>query len=450
MMAQYLMSLDLGGSAAKGLLVDAATGQSFSSEKPWSNLKDAKYGVFALNLDLVAIWKALGDISKALISESGISASEIMGLAITSMRHTTIVLNGAEEILLATPNLDARALAEAANISEEHGEEIYSITGHWPSAIMAGARLKWLAEKEPSLFAEAKTFFTLADWVGFKLTGQKTAEASLAAETLLLDLKKREWSEEVLRYLSLPKHLFPPIINAGQAIGTLISDAAKHLGLKEGLLVAAGGADTQAGLLGMGIYESDKLGIVAGSTTPVVLTSNQVFIDPQRRTWASLTLIPGQYICESNAGSMGSALELFAKMLYADSHNPLFALNQDAAKLKPGETSVLSTAGAQLFNGSAVSIPLDSLTLSSMSLGSGLEGRMQVSRSILEGMAYGVLANLDQIKEVASNRPDKAFIGGGMSRSAVCLKWLQICLIYPLLFPKTLMQLLSARASVQG
>jgi len=193
--------------------------------------------------------------------------------------------------------------------------------------------------------------------------------------------------------------------------------------LKTGTIVAAGGADTQCGLLGMGIYEVQKLGIVAGSTTPVMLTTDKPLMDSKNRTWCGLTLISGQFVVESNAGSMGTTLEMMGKMLYAESRNPLTALNAEAQKIKAGQCTVISSAGAQVFNGSAISIPVDSITLSSMGVTPGPSVRMQVARGILEGMAFSVRANYAQIYEVAKTTPTQVYVGGGMTRSKL---WTQI------------------------
>jgi sugar (pentulose or hexulose) kinase/phosphoglycerate dehydrogenase-like enzyme/ribulose-5-phosphate 4-epimerase/fuculose-1-phosphate aldolase/putative sterol carrier protein len=419
----YLMSIDIGGSMGKCLLLNNHTAEVKVSCCEWTHFEATEHGSLAFDLDTEHIWKEIGKMSREVMAEAGITADDVVGVSVTSMRHTTVIMDAEGNAIFATPNLDARALAESVEIADDHGEEFYNISGHWPSPIMSAARLLWVQDKMPEVLAKADAVMAMSDWISYQLTGEKTAEAVQASETMLFDLKKRNWSKDILKALGLPEKLFPKVVNAGDKIGTLTEAAAEHLGLKVGTPVAAAGADTQCGLLGMGITETGNLGIVAGSTTPVMLVTDEPYLDKEHRTWAGLHLIPGQFVCESNAGSMGSALELFSDMLYADSHSPITAMSLDAEKVAPETCAVLSTAGAQIFNGSAISIPIDSITLSTMDLQADVSARGKLARGILEGMAFGVKANLKQINEVSSKEPNKVFVGGGMTRSKL---WTQM------------------------
>ena len=94
------------------------------------------------------------------------------------------------------------------------------------------------------------------------------AERSQAGETLLYDLERDDWSEALAGSLGLPQHLLPPTVDAGTRIGSLSEVAASDLGLASGIPIAAGGGDTQCGLLGAGVLEPRTWGSSPGPPFP--------------------------------------------------------------------------------------------------------------------------------------------------------------------------------------
>ncbi|MCX6035124.1 MAG: hypothetical protein NTV38_09130, partial [Chloroflexi bacterium] len=160
-----------------------------------------------------------------------------------------------------------------------------------------------------------------------------------------------------------------------------------NLGLLPGIPVAVGGPDTQCGLLGAGVVSAGQIGVVAGTTTPVQMAVDHLVIDPEMRIWTGLHIIPDLYVLESNAGQMGSTLEWTARLMHADALNPVAMLAAEAEASIPGAHGIHSTIGAAVFNASALEPPVDNLTFSSVIARLGEEGRADVARAVLEGMA---------------------------------------------------------------
>lgn len=414
---KFTMSLDIGGSAGKCLVYDHESKRSFVSSVSWSSRAAREYGSLAYDLDLDAIWAALGRLSRDALATAGAKPEDVAAVAVTSMRHTTVAVDAAGNTVFATPNLDARALAEAAAIADDHGDEFYGISGHWPCPIMSAARLVWLRERLPEEYARVSAVMTASDWAGWRLSGVMAAERTQAAETMCLDLATRSWSSRVIGALGFPDTFFPPLVDAGATLGRLGTEGAELLGLGEGTAVVAAGADTQCGLVGMLALSPGEAGIVAGSTTPVMLISDKPVIDPAAKTWTGLHSIPGRYVLESNAGSMGTALGLVAGAMYADAPSPIAALLAEASSLSPGESSAVSTVGAQVFNASAIGVPVDSVTFSSMALRGGKPGRAELARAVVDGMAFGIRANIAQLRSVFGREEGAVRAGGGMTRS---------------------------------
>jgi autoinducer 2 (AI-2) kinase len=419
----YLIGLDIGGGGGRCLLVNPDTGDitiTFRYWPPQTMPQSADWG-FDLNIDL--LWRVLGEITKECITNADISAKDVVGIAATSMRQSVVVIDKEDKVLLATPNMDARAVSQTMALTEGRGDELYRRTGHWPIPIFMGPTLLWMAEEMPAELKAARSVMSISDWIAYKLTGNATAEVSQAAESLLFDLGSRNWAEDLVRSFNLPRGIFPRVVDAGTKVGELTADAAEHLGLKAGIPVAAGGADTQSGLLGTGAVGPGQLAVIAGTTTPIQLVTDRPYIDQQKRLWASAHVVPGMYVLESNSGGMGTALDWVARAVYKDSPDPVAALTTEAGLASPGADGIISTVGASVFNAAAMDLPLDTLTFSTTNKERDQHGRTNLARAVLEGMAYAVKANIGQILEVTGDDKYEISVVGGMSRSKV---WTQI------------------------
>lgn len=429
---EYLAALDAGGGSGRCLLVELKTGKMVAAKREWSHPSAAGTMGLGYDLDLADIWNKLGEATREALDKAGAQPGEVLGIAVTSMRNTTILLDGKGEALLAVPNQDARALVESATLAAEKGEEIHARGGHWPSPLFTGTRLAWMLNRAPEALKRAATVLSLSDWIAWLLGGEPVYELSQAGETLLLDLAGGKWDMELVSSLGLPRKIFPPLVSAGTCIGRLSPRAASHLGLKPGTPVAAGGADTQCGLLGAGALNPGDLGIIAGTTLPIQAVTAEPVLDKQGRLWTGRHAVPGLFVLESNGLTAGYVLEWFADLLYCEYRRPLSALLAEASLSSPGASGVYSTLGAHLFDARIIGIPVGHLSLSHMVTPASREGRRHVSRAVLEGIAFSVRANLEQIEETLGGKAEKILVAGGMSRSKLWTRILGDVLDRPL------------------
>ena len=419
MSGKYLMGLDMGGGGGRCLLVNSETGEITSIFHAWTLPSAPEVGGFAFKLDTDKIWRVLGETAREAIKKAGISSQEVAGIAATSMRHGTVMIDKKGQVLLATPNRDARAVEQGMRLAVERGEELYQITGHAAGPIFTAARLLWLKETHPEVYKSVHAAMSISDWIGYMLSGETASEYAQAGESLLLDLKSRKWSSAILKSLELNEKMLPPLKQAGTKLGKLTREAAESLGLLPGLPVAVGGPDTQCGLLGSGVVASGQIGVVAGTTTPVQMVIDKPLIDPGMHIWTGLHMLPGLYVLESNAGQMGSTLEWTARLMHGDSPNPVARLAAEAEGSAPGAHGLHSTIGAAVFNASAMEPPVDTLTFSSVAAREGDEGRADVARAILEGLAYAVRANVEQILTLSGSQLSGLWLCGGITRSTL-------------------------------
>ncbi|MDD3718947.1 MAG: NAD(P)-dependent oxidoreductase [Actinomycetota bacterium] len=414
----FLMAFDLGGGSGRCLLADVDTGTTFSAKRNWSHPVAPDTAGLGFDLDLGDMWNKLGEACRQVMLEAGAEAEDVRGVAACSMRNTTVLLDGDGNPLFAVPNQDARALGSALMLAGERGMEVYEAGGHWPSPLFTGARLLWLRDNAPQLLEQAARVASLSDWVGLRLGGVLLAERSQSSETLLFDQRADDWDRDLIASLGMDPALFPETVDAGTRIGALTAPAAEHLGLAPGTPVAAGGADTQCGLLGMGCTGEGMVGISAGTSMPVQQVTASYVLDGEGRLWSGRHVVPGLYLVESNGMITGTVLEWFARILYPDSSDPLAALFTEAAASEPGAAGIYSTLGARVFDARTTSVLLGNLTMSHMVTPDVSSFRAHVGRALLEGIAYSARANLDQVQAATRLEPTGVWVGGGMSKSS--------------------------------
>ena len=417
MKTQYLMAIDVGGGSGRCLLLDPETGSIKTARRSWTHPVAPGTSGLGYNLDTADILKKIGEASREVLGAAGADPKQISGIAVSSMRNTIVVLDHQRNVLLATPNRDARALGEGMILGMERGPEVHALTGHWPTPLFLGARLLWMKINAPELLARATVAMSVSDWLAFILSGKPAAERSQAGESLLFNLQRSEWATDLIESLGFPRSLFPEPVDSGSRLGTLTQEAAELLGLVSGIPVAAGGADTQCALLGAGAVQDGELAVVAGTSMPLQLVTEELILDPSGKLWSGQHVVPGRFILESNGMMTGDVLDWFARLLYPDFPEATLSLIAEASKSRPGAAGVYSTFGVSLFDGRTVGLPVGNLTFSHMVTGDASKSRRHIARALVEGIAFSMRANLEQIQETSGKKIPTVRVTSGMSKS---------------------------------
>jgi len=415
----FLMALDVGGGSGRCLLVEPGGGAVFTARREWAHQTAPDTQGLGYDIDLVDVWNKLGEVCREAMEKAQAAPADILGVAVASMRNTTVVIDFEGNALLATPNQDARALVESLTLAAERGPAMHGTGGHWPSPLFMGSRLLWMKAHAPDLLERASHALSLSDWVSFKMGAGLFSERSQAGETLLFDLRKREWDFDLIGELGLEKGLFVETVDAGTPIGKVGEEAASHLGLLAGTPVAAGGPDTQCGLLGAGAVKDWDTAVVSGTTMPVQMVTDDLVLDGEGRLWSGLHVVPGLYVLESNGLTTGYVLEWFARLMFFDYEFPLQVLFAEAARSVPGGEGVYSTFGAHIFDARTIGIPVGNLAMSHMVTTDTAAGRRHISRALIEGIAYSARANIDQILAVRPGDIGELKVFGGLTKSTL-------------------------------
>ncbi len=243
--------IDVGTGGIKCLVFDRWGAVLFKESSPIQFRFDGP----AIDFDPQTEWNTISILTRHAVAACSRNNFRIVTVASTSMREGNVFYDAEGSELLAVPNLDARAYTETKFLEEKFGEEIYAVSGHWPSAIFAITRLKWLEKNRELLFEKIKKVSMINDWVLYRFSGKMASEPTNACETALFDVKKRDWSDSLIKDAGLERSVFPQVQECGTSMGEVTQDARNATCLDPATQVIVGAADTEAAVAGCGLFD---------------------------------------------------------------------------------------------------------------------------------------------------------------------------------------------------
>ncbi len=144
-------------------------------------------------------------------------------------------------------------------------EKIYQITGIQFNNFNTIFQLYSLVQDRPELLERADKLLLTPDLFNYFLTGEKKAEYTMVTTTQLMDAKNRQWSDEIVDALSIPRDILPEIVSSGSVVGNVSEDICKELGIKPAKVIAVASHDTQSAVVAVPTDEEDFIFISCGT-----------------------------------------------------------------------------------------------------------------------------------------------------------------------------------------
>ena len=239
--------LDVGTSGAKLLVYDLDGAILFTASRKYEELGSG--GRRELNPETV-----MKNV-KEVLREAGENCPEkIEAMAVTSLGESVVCLDK-EGRVLANSMLtgDPRGIEEIKEIIETMGDQkIFEITGLPPNELYGLPKYMWLNRNTDAVKrAEAILFYE--DFVGYMLTGQRKVSYSSAARSMAFDIRKMEWSKELLKLAGIRAEQMSEPVKPCTVIGAILPETAKELHLSPDMMLVAGGHDQSCAALGSGL-----------------------------------------------------------------------------------------------------------------------------------------------------------------------------------------------------
>ena len=415
MTSEAVVVLDAGTSVARCVVFDGGGEVVGQAAMPWRYLVEPDSPTMARAFDHETLWHSICELIRRTLHEAEVAADQIVAVAATSQRQAVVFLDASGRELYAGPNIDLRAVFEGAAIDDEHGDLIYRTTGHLPSFFFTPAKLRWFKLHRPDTYGKIARGLPLADWIASRLTGRQAAESTLAAEAGLLDVHTGAWASQLLANLDI-RAAEVEIVCAGTIVADVTLEAAQATGLPAGTPLCTAGADTQCGLLGLGVVDFEQIGIVAGWVAPLQMITPKPTLTAGR-TWAGRSLIDGRWVLESSPGDLGNSLDWLARLLFGDADDRFSRVDALASASPIGSEGASAFIGPRRMDMTQLGLSQGGLLFPVPLTFSDL-GREHLARAFLESCAYAIRANLEQAEEFAGGVAANVSVGGGMTRSA--------------------------------
>ncbi len=277
-----LLSLDLGTSSIKVLLVaeDGRIVGQGDGEYPINHPQPNH-----AEQDPEAWWQATVKAVRQALAGSEEAGRPVAAIGLSGQMHGTVLLGEGGRLL--SPAIiwpDQRCQAQVQEITGRFGlEELVEITGSPVATGFQAATVRWIQEQRPDLWRQVRTILLPKDYLRWRLTGRLATEPSDGSGALLLDVRRRDWSDRLLAALAIDPALLPPMLASGTIAGELQRPAAEALGLPVGVPVVTGAADTAASMLGAGIVDADSLLLTISTGGQLILPAQEVQVDRQGR-----------------------------------------------------------------------------------------------------------------------------------------------------------------------
>lgn len=302
-MGSYILAHDLGTSGNKATLYDfngslcSSTLYEYPTYYPDTNWVEQ---------DPEDWWKAVCISTKELIEKSGVNRNDIACITFSGQMMGCLPVDSEGRPLRKTIIwADQRGVKQADFMESALGmESVYGITGHRISASYSASKILWIKDNEPEVYNRTYKILHAKDYIIFKLTGQFVTDYSDASGMNLFDIRRKVWSEDIIRAIGLRKDILPDPHPSTDIAGGITSEAARETGLLEGTPVVTGGGDGCCAAVGAGVVEEGKTYNVIGSSSWIALSTREPIFDKKMRTFNWVHLDPELY---SPCGTMQTA-----------------------------------------------------------------------------------------------------------------------------------------------
>ena len=420
------IGIDLGTSAVKLLLVDeqGKIEKTVTKEYPlsfpqpgWSEQEPTDW------------WKAVQHGILELTEHT--DKSSVCGIGCGGQMHGLVVLDEYDRVI--RPAIlwnDGRTGEEVEYLNGVIGKErLSALTANIAFAGFTAPKLLWMKKHEPENFARIRKIMLPKDYINYRLSGVHSCDYSDASGMLLLDVKNKCWSQEMLEICGVSEAQMPKLFESFEVIGTIQGFVSGALGLPRDCRVVAGAGDNAAAAIGTGVVGEGGCNISLGTSGTVFISSKSFGVDPNNALHAFAHADGGWHLmgCMLSAASCNKWLcdDILRTTDYAAEQKDIDdgRLGRSHVFFLPylmGERSPINDVNAR---GCFVGMTMDT-------------GRADLVQAVLEGVAFAIRDSFEVAKSLGLEIPRSRICGGG-SKSPLWRKIFANVLGIPLDMVKT-------------
>ncbi len=399
----YYIGVDLGTSAVKLLLMEAdgSIKNIVSKEYPlsfpnpgWSEQSPEDW------------WNAVVAGIKELTD--GFDASQVAGISFGGQMHGLVILDADDNVI--RPAIlwnDGRTTKETNYLNDVIGKDKLSqYTANIAFAGFTAPKILWVKENEPDNFAKIAKIMLPKDYIAYKMTGVHSCDYSDASGMLLMDVKNKCWSKEMMEICSVKEEQLPKLFESYEITGALTEAAAAELGLTTACKIAAGAGDNAAAAVGTGTVGDGGCNISLGTSGTIFISSKEFGVD-KFNALHSFAHADGNY-------------HLMGCMLSAASCNKWWMDDIIGTKDYPAEQKPITDD--KLGENNVYYLPYlmgersphNNPDARALFIGMSMDStRADMTQAVLEGVAFAIRDSFEVAKDLGINITETKICGGG-------------------------------------
>ena len=312
-MSSFILAIDQGTTSSRAIVFDeqfhvvSSAQQEFAQHFPASGMVEH---------DAEEIWHSVVATCRKAIADAGIDASKIAGIGITNQRETTVIWEKAtgKPIHHAIVWQDRRTSVFCNKLKASgHEETIRNKTGLLLDPYFSATKIRWLLNHVDGARQKADNgellFGTIDTYLLWRLTdgASHKTDATNASRTLLFDIEKNEWDDELLGIFNVPRNMLPSVEDCAADFGHTINDL---FGASIPVLGIAG--DQHAAVLGQACFSPGMIKSTYGTGCFVMLNTGEDRVESNNRLLTTIAYrINGKtsYALEGSIFIAGAAVQ---------------------------------------------------------------------------------------------------------------------------------------------
>ncbi len=397
----FFIGIDLGTSAVKLVLIDEIgqihnivskeyplyfPGQGWSEQNPDDWLTKTIEGIKELTAD--------------------VDKSKVAGISFGGQMHGLVILDKNDNVI--RPAIlwnDGRTGKETEYLNDIIGKDKLSqYTGNIAFAGFTAPKLLWMYENERELFDKIDKIMLPKDYLAYKLTGVHCTDYSDASGMLLLDVKNKCWSREMMEVCHVLENQLPQLYESSEVVGNLKADIADELGLESNVKIIAGAGDNAAAAVGTGTVGNGNCNISLGTSGTIFISSDRFGVD-ENNALHSFAHADGAYHlmgCMLSAASCNKwwSEEILKTKNYNKEQENITKLGNNNVYYLPylmGERSPHNNPAARA---AFIGMSMDTT-------------REEMTQAVLEGVAFGLRDSLEVARSLGIDITRTKICGGG-------------------------------------
>lgn len=252
-----------------------------------------------------------------VLKEAFLICPFIEGIAITSFGESFVCLDEKDDILFQIPLfIDESGREEIKVIKDKIGEKkLFDITGCPPDPMYSLTKILSLRNKYPTRFPLTKKIMLIEDYVIYMLTGNRFIDYGLACRSMMFDINKKDWSEEILNSFDINREMLSTCVPTGHIAGALKINLKEKLNISHDVKIINGSHDQIAVAIASDVKKNQS---ALGLGTCECLIVDIDIKNKEKLLKENLPIVSykdGQYLTYGLINNAGSLIDYFSKLL---------------------------------------------------------------------------------------------------------------------------------------